>query len=328
MKEKIKHQNNTLVETGALENPKIIENIHNEMKKVIVGYEDVINDMVAVMLARGHVLLEGAPGVAKTTLAKAFTHIMGLKFNRIQFTPDMLPQDITGHYYYNQKTGEFEIRKGPIFTNLLLADEINRATPKTQSALLEAMEERQVTIEGTTLVLPTPFMVIATTNPLEVDGVYNLPVAQADRFTFKIKMNYLKSDREIDILRLKANGNSHTIDSMRVLCMHDLEKAYKKVHVDDSILTYIRDIIIETRNSPEITIGASPRAGEHMLYVSKAVACIEGRDYVIPDDVKHVTLNILNHRILLSPESDMEDASIEQIIDDIIKKVKVPVKKG
>lgn len=307
------------------EPPLALTRMHEEMARAVIGYESVVDDLLIAMLAGGHVLLEGYPGIAKTTLAKAFTKVLGIGYTRIQFTPDMLPQDITGHYYFNQKTAAFEVRTGPIFTNLLLADEINRSTPKTQSALLEAMQESQVTIEGNTMPLPHPFMVIATTNPLEHEGVYTLPIAQSDRFMFKVKMRYISPELEMDILRLKMH--SREIPELEQVSLKELENAYSDTFVDESILAYITDIIHATRTSALLSVGASPRASEHMLMASRARAAIKGRDYVTPDDVKYVAFPLLNHRILPSPEAGSEDVIVEEIIRRILDTVPVPVRK-
>lgn len=306
--------------------PPIVEAIHAEIDKVVVGYDDVIDDLLIVLLSGGHVILEGYPGIAKTTLAKAFTHVLGISYNRIQFTPDMLPQDVTGHYFFNQKDVKFEVRKGPIFTNLLLADEINRGTPKVQSAFLEAMQEKQVTIEGTTFPIPSPFMVIATVNPLETEGVYAIPIAQADRFSFKIIMGYVDEAQELDVLRLKASEPIERMNRLNVIDTSELFEAFKDVYVDDDILSYIHGILKATRNSPLLSIGASPRAGVHLLNAAKAKACIEGRSYVIPDDVQYVAWRALPHRLVPSPETSTEDISMTKVIDTLLSSVSVPLK--
>ncbi len=291
---------------------------------VIVGYEDVVDDLLVCLIARGHMLIEGVPGIAKTTLAKTFSKITGLAYNRIQFTPDLLPADISGHYYFNQKENTFDLRKGPLFSELVLADEINRASPKTQSALLEAMQERQITIEGNTFNLPDIFMVIATLNPIETEGVYHLPEAQLDRFMYKVKMDYISEDEELQMLYRKSHTSEVSTKSVEDGFIDRLVACYEKVYVDKSILKYIRDIIIETRNKKELVLGASPRAGEHMLYAAKAYSLIHGSDYVIPDHVKVVAPKILNHRLLLSMDSELEGVTAEKVIDDALDKVEVP----
>ncbi len=295
-----------------------------EVGNVIVGYEEVVDDFLACLIAKGHMLIEGVPGIAKTTLAKTFSRITGLAYNRIQFTPDLLPADILGHYYFNQKENTFDLRKGPLFSELVLADEINRASPKTQSALLEAMEERQITIEGNTFKLPETYMIIATLNPIETEGVYHLPEAQLDRFMYKVKMDYIPEDEELQMLYRKSHTWNVTTKAVEDGFIDSLAAGYKKVYVDKSILKYIRDIIIETRNRNELVLGASPRAGEHMLYAAKAYSLIHGSDYVIPDHVKAVAPKILNHRLLLSIDSELEGVTAEKVIDEALDKVEVP----
>ncbi|MFX0207915.1 MAG: AAA family ATPase [Candidatus Hodarchaeota archaeon] len=303
---------------------KICAQVKSEIRKVIVGYEDIADDFLVCLIAKGHILIEGVPGIAKTTLAKTFSGITGLTYNRIQFTPDLLPADITGHYFFNQKENAFGIRKGPLFCHLLLADEINRASPKTQSALLEAMEERQVTIEGTTFKLPEIYMVIATLNPIETEGVYHLPEAQLDRFMYKVKMDYISEDEELRMLYKKSHNLNVTTKAVEDGFIDKLNACYNKVYVDKSILKYIRDIIIETRNKNELALGASPRAGEHMLYAAKAYSLIHGSDYVIPDYIKAIAPKILNHRLLLSIDSELEGITIEKVINDVLDNVEVP----
>jgi MoxR-like ATPase len=295
------------------------------MGNVIVGYKEVTDDFLVCLIAQGHILIEGVPGIAKTTLARTFSEITNLAYNRIQFTPDLLPADILGHYYFNQKDNKFYLRKGPLFNELILADEINRASPKTQSALLEAMEEKQITIEGKTFNLPETYMVIATLNPIETEGVYHLPEAQLDRFMYKIKMDYVSKDEELQILDMKNRAANVTTKAVEDGFINMLVANYKKVYVDKSILEYIRNIIIETRNRNELALGASPRSGEHMLYASKAYSLIHGSEYVIPDHVRAVAPKVLNHRLLLSIDSELEGISVEKIIDDVIEKVEVPI---
>ena len=305
-----------------------ISNICSQVKKevgnVIVGYEDIIDDFLVCLIAKGHMLIEGVPGIAKTTLAKTFSRITGLAYNRIQFTPDLLPADISGHYFFNQKENKFKLRKGPLFSEFVLADEINRASPKTQSALLEAMEERQVTIEGNTFKLPGIFIVIATLNPIETEGVYRLPEAQLDRFMYKVKMDYIPEDMELQMLHRKNNTSNVTFKTVEDGFIDRLVSGYKKVYVDESIVKYIRDIVVETRNKKELVLGASPRAGEHMLYAAKAYSLIHGSEYVIPDHVKAIAPKILNHRIMLSMDSELEGVTVEKVIDDALDKVEVP----
>ncbi|XRP97061.1 AAA family ATPase [Methanocaldococcus sp. 16A] len=308
-----------------MEGKEFLKKIEKEMEKCIVGKKEVIKLLTIALLANGHVLLEGNPGIAKTTIAKNFAKLFGLKFSRIQLTPDTMPSDIIGINYYNQKTGNFEIKKGPIFANIVLADEINRTPPKTQSALLEAMQERQVTIEGNVFELPKPFMLIATKNPIEHEGVYELPEAQLDRFMFKINLEYPKKDEEIEMLKKKHLGNFWEVNS--VISEVDLKYAYigvKDVHVSDEILEYIVNIVNATRTDDRLLYGASPRASEHLLFASKALAFLNGRKYVIPDDVKELAFYVLNHKIRVKAEYEMEDINVKDVIEDILKNTEVP----
>jgi len=303
----------------------IIEKIRAEVKKAIVGMDGIIGLMTIALLSNGHVLLEGVPGLAKTTLSKNFAKSLSLSFTRIQMTPDLLPADIIGHSFYDMRTGEFKIRKGPIFTNILLVDEINRASPKTQSALLEAMEEKQVTIEGQTFKLPSPFLVIATRNPVEVEGVYEIPTAQADRFMMEIKVSYLRESHEKEMLMRKNLGMFE--EANPVIAREELENATKDVRdvkVSESIIDYIYSILKETRRDERVLLGASPRAGEHLLMAAKAKAYLENRNYVIPDDVKGIAVPVLSHRILLKPEYEMEGMTGEEVVREAFNRVEVP----
>lgn len=307
---------------------KKVDAVKKEIGKVIIGYDEVVDDFLICLMTGGHILLEGVPGIAKTTMIKVFTKVMGLEYERIQFTQDMLPADISGHYYYNQKKGEFELRKGPVFAEVLMADEINRAPPKTQSALIEAMQENQVTIEGRTLKLPNPFLVIATRNPIETEGVYPLPEAQLDRFMIKSDMDYLSPDKELDMLKMKQKDVDYdkirTISDgfgYKIIGLHD------EVYVSDVVLEYIRDLILETRNVDELVLGASPRAAEQLLYASKANAVLNGRDYLIPDDVKNICMKVIPHRIILSVDAELEDISKRDVMNEIIEE-RVETPKG
>jgi len=303
----------------------ICDAIREQINRVVIGYEEVIDDLLVCLIAKGHLFMIGVPGIAKTTLAKTFSQVTGFNWNRIQFTQDMLPSDILGHYYYDQEKNTFELRKGPVFGELILADEINRAPPKTQSALIEAMQEKQVTIEGNTQQLPEPFLVIATKNPVETEGVYPLPEAQLDRFLFSVQMDYLSFDKELAMLEHKNNVYQEAIAALKpVQNVKLLIDSHHHVHADASILTYILRIIHETRNHEHIVMGASPRAAEYMLYAAKAYALIHGSDYVIPDYVKVIAPKVLSHRIILSTEADIEGVSAEKIIDDILQHVEIP----
>ena len=282
--------------------------------------------MLAV-LANSHILFEDFPGLAKTLLARSFAMSMGCDFSRIQFTPDLLPADITGTYIYNVKTTEFDLRKGPVFTNILLADEINRAPPKTQAALLESMQERQITLDGKTHSLRDPFIVIATQNPIEYEGVYPLPEAQLDRFMVRLQLGYPTRAEEIEIMKRRMTRAQENIvldpatDSGRIL---ELQKTVEAIHVDDDILAYIADIVQATRTQRQVEIGASPRGSLAIFKLSRARAVFHGRDYVIPDDVKHVAAPALVHRLIMKTESWVKGTSPNQIIEDVLKTIPVP----
>jgi len=295
-----------------------MEKLIKEVGKVVVGYEDVIELLAVALIAKGHVLIEGVPGIAKTTIAKAFAKALGLSFSRIQLTPDLMPADITGSVYFDAKTSEFKFRKGPIFANIVLADEINRAMPKTQSALLEAMQERQVTVEGVTYKLPEPFMVIATMNPVESEGVYKLPEAQLDRFMLRIRLEYLSPEKEMEFLRRKSENIFGEVESV------DFDLNSKFVKVSDKILEYIHRIAIETRMDKRLLLGASPRAMEHLLIASKSLATIRKRDYVVPDDVKYLAKFVLPHRLIVKPEFEIDGLKADEVVEEILKRVEVP----
>lgn len=301
-----------------------IERLKEEVGNAVVGMEDVIELLAVAMLAGGHVSLEGIPGVAKTTIAKAFTKAIGLSFYRIQLTPDLMPADIIGSVFYDQKEMEFGVRKGPIFANIVLADEINRATPKTQSALLEAMQEQQVTIEGATFPLPKPFLTIATMNPVEIEGVYNLPEAQLDRFMIKVQIEYLDRDNELLLLRRKEMGDFNSVaeimDGKDVL---SLMKDAREVKVSEAILDYIYEISSRTRNDERVLLGASPRASEHLLFASKSLAFLRGREYVIPDDIKELVPCVMSHRIIIKAEHAIDGFKTVDLVTEILDVVEV-----
>jgi MoxR-like ATPase len=298
--------------------------VRAEIGKSVVGYTDQVEDFLICLFSNGHLLIEGVPGIAKTTLAKAFAAVCGLSYKRIQFTQDLLPADLTGHYFYNQRTTEFEVRKGPLFADLVLADEINRAPPKTQSALLEAMQEQQVTIEGNTFDLPRPFMVLATLNPIETEGVYPLPEAQIDRFMIKSTMDYLDQKHEVDILRMK---NAAEIEPEIVLAKDaviSMRDEIVEIHAHPSILEYIENLARATRDVEELDLGLSPRGAIHLLQTSKAHAYLHGRTYVIPDDVKAMAHKVIDHRLILSPEAELGGMTKSGITDSILSSVTVP----
>ncbi|RLE72218.1 MAG: magnesium chelatase [Thermoprotei archaeon] len=301
--------------------------ILEEVGKVIVGKEEVVEKLLLAVLSDGHVLIEDYPGLAKTLIAKTLAKTLGCEFRRVQFTPDLLPADITGTYVFNQKTMEFELRKGPVFTNILLADEINRAPPKTQSALLEAMQEKQVTIDGTTYRLKKPFIVIATQNPIEYEGVYPLPEAQIDRFLMKLRIGFPERGEEIEILKRRLAWKSDVIEVDEVVdtnTLIEMQKAIEEVYVDDKVLEYIVDITRATREHPRVELGVSPRGTVFLMKLSRAKATVEGRDYVIPDDVKYVAVEALAHRLILKTELWIKGVKAEQVIKEIVEKIPVP----
>jgi len=303
-------------------------NLMSEVAKVIIGKPENIRKVTVGVLANGNILIEDNPGLAKTLMANTFARALGCKFKRVQFTPDLLPADIIGTYMYDQQTGEFRPRFGPLFTNILLADEINRAPPKTQAALLEAMEEKQVTIEGVTHKLPAPFSTLATQNPIEQEGTYPLPEAQMDRFLMKMSMGYPSLEEEKAILqrrKLRAKDDydvTQIVEPKKVVAM---QKALETVHIDPAILGYIVQIVQRTRSDPRIEAGASPRASQALFKSSRASAAIDGRDYVIPDDVKGLAMDVVSHRIVLKPESKIRGVTGKRIVNKIISEVNVPV---
>ena len=304
--------------------------IRKEYSKDVIGYENVIQEILVGMLAGGHVLLEGVPGVGKTLMVKTLARILGMSFHRIQFTPDLMPADILGTNIFNPRTLEFQLRLGPIFTQFLLADEINRTPPRTQAALLEAMEERQVTIDGVSHKLPQPFMVFATQNPVEYEGTFPLPEAQLDRFMLKIVLDYPTADEEEAILRLHAQESETSIDDSPAnkgnenLDLDALMGTVRKVLVEPKVLDYINRLVRSTRGNPQLVLGASPRAGVHLVAASKAVAALAQRDFVIPDDVKEIFLPVLRHRVLLKPEAEMEGYGADDILNQTLSTVVVP----
>lgn len=301
--------------------------IVNEVSKLIVGKEEVLKQVMLGILSNGHILFEDYPGLAKTMIAKSFATCLGCDFKRVQFTPDLLPADITGTYVFNQKTSDFFFREGPVFTNILLADEINRAPPKTQSALLEAMQERQVTLDGKTHILKEPFMVIATQNPIELEGTYPLPEAQLDRFIMKMKVGYPNKDQETEILKRRLLRRSDSIDLNQVAdsnAIVGMQKAVEQIHVDDDVLRYIAEIVQATRSHPRIEIGASPRGSLAILKLSRAHAFYDSRDYVTPDDVKNVAVPALCHRIIFRTEYWFRGITPESVVEEILSKIPVP----
>jgi len=302
--------------------------LEDEIGRILIGLEDQIGLITIAALTRGHILLEGVPGVAKTSLAHVFARASGLEYTRIQMTPDILPADITGTKVYRENTGVFELQQGPIFSNVVVADEINRATPKTQSALLEAMEESHVSIEGETLELPDPFVVIATQNPLEMEGTFELPEAQRDRFQMKVSVDLPQREDELAMIeRFKEQPQLGPNDVSRITDADDLKaarSAVESVHVDESVEEYIMDVVEATREHPETEHGASPRATLAFLNTARARAAIFDRDYVIPDDVKALAEPILVHRLILNTEAELGDASRRGIVADVLDSVVPP----
>ena len=304
----------------------IAQDVLSEVSRVIVGDGEILQHLFVALLVNGHVLLEGVPGLGKTVMAKTFATTLGISFKRVQFTPDLLPADITGTKIFDQSEGAFVLQKGPIFANVVLADEINRSAPKTQAALLEAMAERQVTIEGQTLELEKPFMVVATENPVEMEGTYPLPEAQVDRFLFKLWLDYPEQHEEVEILRRQLSGDSPSVDVItNAEELLAAQRMVNQVYIDDRILKYIRDIILKTRNHPQIALGCGPRASLVLMKCSKARAAILGRVYVTPDDVRALTGPALNHRILLKPEAELEGLDIKSVIKSILEEIPIPI---
>lgn len=309
-----------------------IEEVHNltteiirEVQRIIVGKTDILTDCLIAMLSNGHVVLEGVPGLAKTYMARTFASILGCEFRRIQLTVDTLPADLLGSNVFNQSTGEFWFRKGPVFANLVLADEINRCPPKSQSALLEVMEERQVSIEGVTRPLPNPFLIIATQNPVEQEGTYPLPEAQLDRFMFRLVLDYPTGTEEAEVIRRKHLGEA---ENLRTLANPEtiikMQNTCKTVFIDEDIIEYIRDIVVRTRNDPQILLGGSPRASLVLMNASKARAAMRGRNYVIPEDVRRLCVQTMNHRLMLKPEAELEGLTVERLVSKILGEVDCP----
>ena len=306
-----------------------VETIKVELSKIIVGQEEFIELLIIALLADGHVLIEGVPGVAKTITAKLFAKTLKTEFSRIQFTPDLMPSDVLGTSVLNSKTSDFEFKPGPVFSNIVLIDEINRAPAKTQAALFEVMEERQITIDGKQHLMPPPFMVVATQNPIEQEGTYALPEAQLDRFLFKIKVNYPSLEEEI--LILKTHHDRQGVLALSTIepvlspeKLQELRKQIQGIRVEPKLLQYIAQIVTNTRNHPHLFLGGSPRASLAIMNAAKAVAAIKGRDFVIPEDIRKVLVPVLGHRIMLSPEREMEGSTPENVIDMIVHSTEIP----
>jgi MoxR-like ATPase len=310
---------------------KLSDRISAEISKVIMGQQEVVTLLLAGLLARGHVLLEGVPGLAKTLLAKTLAHILRADFTRIQFTPDLMPADILGTNIFDLESRTFQLRKGPVFTEVLLADEINRAPPKTQSALLEAMEERQVSIDGKTHGLSESFMVVATQNPIEQEGTYPLPEAQLDRFLMKITLDYPSADQERHLLgRYGKSVEVHDLDKMGLARLSGEDGVVKfrqrieKVQMEEGIVAYVQRILDGSRRSPHIYLGASPRGGIALLRTSRCLAAMHGRDFITPDDVKEMALPVLRHRVILRPEAELEGLTPDRVLAQLLESIEVP----
>lgn len=308
-----------------------LQRVEEQIGRVIIGQQSVIEQALCALLADGHILIEGVPGIAKTLLVRVLAQTLGLQFRRVQFTPDLMPSDLIGTTIYDAQSGEFRVRYGPIFANIILADEVNRTPPKTQSALLEAMEERRVTIDGVSHALPRPFMVFATQNPIEYEGTYPLPEAQLDRFLLKVVMDYPREEEERAILKLHDEGfRSHQLEQVGltpVMGAEELERVraiVREVQVSDEVRDYILQIVRRTRQNDYLLVGASPRAGIALLLVSKALAALRGRGFATPDDVKQMALPVLRHRLILKPEAEVEGLNADRILTSILEATPVP----
>ncbi|MDF0708690.1 AAA family ATPase [Flagellimonas okinawensis] len=320
-------QFNSRIDLGKLQNA--VSQIKEEMGKVIVGQQDMIELLIISILANGHSLIEGVPGVAKTVTAKLLAKTMSVDFSRIQFTPDLMPSDILGTSIFNVKTSEFQFKKGPLFSNIILIDEINRAPAKTQAALFEAMAERQITMDGIEYAMEPPFLVFATQNPIEQEGTYRLPEAQLDRFLFKINVEYPSLEEEIQILESKhQQKNKNEEDMVSALLSAEEIAVYqdtiKEIIVEKNLLRYIASIVDNTRTNANLYLGASPRASIAIMDASKALAAINGRDFITPDDIKTIAAPVLGHRIMLTPEREMEGLTAAQVVKQIVDGIEIP----
>jgi MoxR-like ATPase len=310
---------------------KLVDRISGEISKVIVGQDHAVIHLLVGLLARGHVLMEGVPGLAKTLLAKTLAYILRVEFTRIQFTPDLMPADILGTHIYDLQSKTFNLRRGPIFTQILLGDEINRAPPKTQSALLEAMEERQVSIDGNTFPLSESFMVMATQNPIEQEGTYPLPEAQLDRFLMKIVLHYPSTAEERAILAQYGKSTEvHDLESAGLARLGGqgsivrFQRRVSQVRVEEGMVAYVQHLLQGTRRSPHLHLGASPRGGIALLKTSQCLAAMRGRDYIVPDDIKDMTLPVLRHRVILRPEAELEGLAADRVLSQILEGIPVP----
>jgi len=306
---------------------KLSAQILDEVERAVVGKRDALELVLLGFLADGHVLLEDYPGLAKTLAARSFARVLGIGFARIQFTPDLMPSDVTGSSIWNQRDADFEFRPGPIFANLLLADEINRAPPKTQAALLEAMQERQATIDGVTHRLERPFLVVATQNPIEYEGTYPLPEAQLDRFLLRTAFGYPTRDGEVDVLTRRIDRRTDEVELQTVIdreTLLEMQRSIETVHVADSVREYCVDLVVATRTSPSVAVGASPRGSLALLKLARCRAALQGRDYVLPDDVKAITVPALAHRVVLRPELWVQRITEEDVVQEVLESVPTP----
>lgn len=306
-----------------------VESIRNEISKVIVGQHEMVNMLMIGLLCDGHILIEGVPGVAKTLTAKLMAKIINADFSRIQFTPDLMPSDVLGTSVFNPKEADFQFKRGPVFSNIILIDEINRAPAKTQAALFEVMEERQVTIDGTTHIMEFPFLVLATQNPIEQEGTYRLPEAQLDRFLFKINVKYPTLEEEVRILLMQHSSTQNALveEINKVLStaqIAEYRNIIQQIIIDPKLVEFIAKIVNETRNTPSLFLGASPRASLAVLRASKANAAIKGRDFVTPEDILEMAAPVMRHRIILTPEKEMEGITPDELIQNIISNMEIP----
>lgn len=306
-----------------------VTQLKEEIGKVLVGQEDMLELLLAAILADGHVLIEGVPGVAKTLTAKLLSRSISVGFSRIQFTPDLMPSDVVGTSIFNPKEVSFQFKEGPVFSNIVLIDEINRAPAKTQSALFEVMEERQITIDGHTYPMSYPFLVIATQNPIEQEGTYHLPEAQLDRFLFKINVGYPTAEQEVRVLKYHHNfAIGSALDTIQAVLtieqLASLRLQVKKIHVEEKLMAYITALVGTTRQHKSIYLGASPRASIGIMNGAKAIAALRGRDFITPEDILYVTPAVLRHRIVITPEKEMEGGTVDQVISDLVKSVEIP----
>ncbi|RMG62342.1 MAG: MoxR family ATPase [Bacteroidetes bacterium] len=306
-----------------------VERVKQEIGRIIVGQHQMVELMIAALLADGHILIEGVPGVAKTLAAKLLSRSLDIRFSRLQFTPDLMPSDVLGTSVFNVQSGAFEFRQGPVFSQLVLIDEINRAPAKTQAALFEVMEERQITMDGTTYPMAPPFIVIATQNPIEQEGTYRLPEAQLDRFLFKIEVGYPSPEQEVRILsEFQARKGQNDLDAIRpVLTAADIrrhQEVVRGIHIEPKLIEYIVRIIDRTRNNKDLYLGASPRAAINLMTTAKALAAMRGRDFVTPEDIQYMCGPVLQHRIILTPEREMEGATPGSVVQQLVEQVEVP----